>query len=100
MVEACLRHVNFLDSEVAALDRCVAGRVLDSPEMRRLVQLPGVSATRTATLMAAVGDISSFASQRHLVGYLGLNPMSASRDPSPPSTAASRSAARPRCGAC
>jgi transposase len=36
MVEACLRHIDFLDAEVAALDRRVAERVLDSPEMRRL----------------------------------------------------------------
>ena len=42
--------------------------------MRRLTQLPGVSATTAATLMAAIGDISRFPTPRHLVGYLGLNP--------------------------
>jgi transposase len=74
MVLACLRHLDFLDAEVAALDRAIAQRVLDSEEMRRLLQLPGVSATTAATLMAAIGDISRFPTPRHLVGYLGLNP--------------------------
>jgi transposase len=74
MVDACLRHIDFLDSEVAAVDRRVAERVLASPEMCRLMQLPGVGVTTAATLMAAVGDVSRFPSPRHLVGYLGLNP--------------------------
>jgi transposase len=74
MVEACRRHIDFLDAEVAALDRGVAQRVLASPEMRRLMQLPGVSATTAATFMAAVGEVSRFPSPRHLVAYLGLNP--------------------------
>jgi transposase len=74
MVAACLRDLDFLDGEVAALDRVIARRVLASEEMVRLLQLPGVSATTAATLMAAIGDIGRFPSPRHLVGYLGLNP--------------------------
>jgi transposase len=74
MVEACLRHLDFLDQELAALDRAVARRVLASEEMLRLLQLPGVSAVTAATLTAAIGDISRFPTPRHLVGYLGLNP--------------------------
>jgi hypothetical protein len=42
--------------------------------MLRLLQLPGVSPTTAATLMAAIGDVSRFPTARHLVGYLGLNP--------------------------
>jgi hypothetical protein len=74
MVRACLRHLDFLDAEVTALDRAIARRVLDSEEMLWLMQLPGISATTAATLMAAIGDISRFPTPRHLVGYLGLNP--------------------------
>lgn len=48
--------------------------MLDSEEMLRLLQLPGVSAVTAATLTAAIGDISRFPTPRHLVGYLGLNP--------------------------
>jgi transposase len=74
MVEGCLRHLDFLDQEVAALDRWVAERVLASGDMQRLMQLPGVSATTAATLIAAVGDVRRFPTPRHLVSYLGLNP--------------------------
>jgi hypothetical protein len=42
--------------------------------MLRLLQLPGVSVTTAATLMAAIGDIRRFPTDRHLVGYFGLNP--------------------------
>jgi transposase len=74
MIEACLRHLDFLNHEVSLLDRDIARRVLESEQMLRLLQLPGVSATTAATLMAAIGDISRFPTPRHLVGYLGLNP--------------------------
>jgi transposase len=74
IVQACLRHLDFLDAEVAALDRWIAERVLAWPQMRRLMQLPGGSATTAATLIAAIGDISRFPTARHFVGYLGLNP--------------------------
>jgi transposase len=74
MVDACLRHLDFLDGELKRLDRAVAQRVLGSEDMLRLLQLPGVSATTAATVMAAIGDITRFPTPRHLVGYFGLNP--------------------------
>lgn len=74
MVDACLRHLDFLDGELKPLDRAVAQRVLRSQEMLRLLQLPGVSATTAATMMAAIGDVTRFPTPRHLVGYFGLNP--------------------------
>lgn len=74
MIDACLRHLDFLERELAAMDRVIAERVLASEQMRLLLQLPGVSATTAATLMAAIGDVSRFPTARHLVGYLGLNP--------------------------
>jgi transposase len=92
MVEASLRHLDFLDPEVAALDRRVAERVLASPEMQRLMQLPGLGPTTAATFMAAVGDVSRFPSPRHLVGYLGRWERSHPRGPRPASRAARRDA--------
>jgi transposase len=74
MVEGCLRHLDFLNDELAALDRSLARRVLASEEMLLFLQLLGVSAVTVATLMAAIGDISRFPTPRHLVGYLGLHP--------------------------
>jgi transposase len=72
-VDACLRQIDFLSEEIAAVDRLLAESALDSPEIRRLMTIPGVDITTAATLMAAIGDIARFPSDRKLVGYLGLD---------------------------
>jgi len=74
MVEACLRGIDFLDREVLAIDRALAELVLASPEMRRLMTLPGVNFVTAAGLLAAIGDAKRFPTARHLVSYLGLDP--------------------------
>jgi transposase len=73
-VAACMRHVEFLDAEIAAVERQIARQALDSPELRRLMTAPGVNVICAATFLAAVGDIRRFATPRRLVGYLGLDP--------------------------
>ena len=73
-VAACLRHVEFLDSEIAAVEREIARQALESPELRRLMTVPGVNVICAATFLAAVGDIRRFPTSRKLVGYLGLDP--------------------------
>jgi transposase len=40
-VAACMRHVEFLDAEIAAVERQIARQALDSPELRRLMTVPG-----------------------------------------------------------
>ena len=99
-VEASLRHIDFLDVGVAAVDRWVAERVLASPETCRLMQLPGVGAPTAATLMAAIGDITRFPAPRTWSAISASTPRSASRAPSRPSTGGSRSAAPPRFAEC
>jgi transposase len=74
MVEACLRGIDFLDGEIAAIDSALAELVLASGEMRRLLTLPGVNFVTAAALMAAIGDVTRFPTARHLVSYLGLDP--------------------------
>ncbi len=74
MVAACLRQIDFLDSEVAAVDRELAALALASAEIRTLITLPGVSFVTAAALMGAVGDITRFPTPRHLVSYLGFDP--------------------------
>lgn len=72
-VDACLRQVDFLSEEIGAVDRSIATSALDSPEIRRLMTIPGIVVTSAATLMAAIGEIRRFPSDRRLVGYLGLD---------------------------
>jgi transposase len=74
MLEACLRGIDVLDREVAAIDRALAELVLASAELRRLLTLPGVNVVAACALLAAIGDIRRFPTARQLVGYLGLDP--------------------------
>lgn len=73
-VEACMRHIEFLESENAQLERKIAQQALRSPDARRLLSVPGVNVICAATLLAAIGDIRRFKTSRQLAGYLGLDP--------------------------
>ena len=73
-VQSALRHVEFLDSEIAAVERLIAREALRSAQARRLMTVPGVNVICAATFLAAVGDIRRFRSAAALVGYLGLDP--------------------------
>jgi transposase len=74
MVDACLRGIDHLDHEVDVIDRALAELVLASPEMRRLLTLPGTNYVTACALLGAIGDIRRFPTARHLVSYLGLDP--------------------------
>jgi len=69
-----MRHVEFLDAEIAAVERQIARQALGSPELRRLMTVPGVNVICAAAFLAAIGDIRRFATSRKPVGYLGLDP--------------------------
>ena len=71
VVESCLREVDFLSHEVAALESELARLALDSEAVKRLMSVPGVSLVSAATFVAVVGDIRRF---EKLVGYVGLDP--------------------------
>jgi transposase len=73
-LNGCLRQVDFLDGEIAALDREIAKQALAWPQVLRLMTVPGVNVQTAATFMASVGDIDRFSSPRKLVSYLGLDP--------------------------
>jgi len=64
----------FLTSGIAHVDRRLARHALASPEIKRLMTIPGVGVTTAATLIAAIGDIHRFPSAKRLVGYLGIDP--------------------------
>jgi transposase len=73
-VDAGIRHIDFLDSEIAAVERLIAQQALGWPEIRRLMTVPGVNLICAATFIAAVGDPRRFLTSRKLVAYLGLDP--------------------------
>ena len=73
-VDGCLRQIEFLNQEIAEVEQQVARDALTSPQVKRLMTVPGVNVVVAATFLAAVGDIGRFPGQRQLVGYLGLDP--------------------------
>jgi transposase len=82
-IAGCLRHVDFLDAEITALDQAIAREALRSREVMRLMTVPGVSVITASTFVAAIGDIRRFSSARQLVGYLGLDPRVRQSGPGP-----------------
>jgi transposase len=73
-VDAGLRQVDFLETELAQVDQLIAADALGWPEIKRLMTVPGVNVTVAATFMAAVSDIRRFPDRRKLTAYLGLDP--------------------------
>jgi transposase len=73
-VDAGVRHIEFLDWEIAEVERLIAKQALSWPEIRRLMTVPGVNLICAATFIAAVGNPNRFLSSRKLVAYLGLDP--------------------------
>ena len=73
-MQECLRHIEFLDGEIAAVEGLIAGEALRSAEIKRLMSVPGVNVICAATFIATVGEIGRFRTQRQLIGYLGLDP--------------------------
>jgi transposase len=73
-LDSGLRQIDFLDSEIALVDRLIAHDALNWPEARRLMTVPGVNVIVAATFLAAVGNIERFPDRRKLVAYLGLDP--------------------------
>jgi len=73
-IDAGMRHIAFMDQEIAAVDRLVAQQALAWPEIRRLMTVPGVNLICAASFLAAIGESSRFFTSRKLVAYLGLDP--------------------------
>jgi len=73
-VESAMRHIEFLDHEIAEVERLIAREALRSAHARRLMTVPGVNVICAASFLAAIGDIRRFQTSRQLVAYLGLDP--------------------------
>ena len=73
-VEALLRQLDFHAQELRIIDAALGRVALGSPEVKRLMTIPGVDATVALSIVAAVGDFRRFGHPERLVSYLGLNP--------------------------
>ena len=74
VLDAGIRQIEFLDAEIAAVEKLTAQQALSWPEIRRLMTVPGVNLICAATFIAAIGNPNRFLASRKLVAYLGLDP--------------------------
>lgn len=73
-VEQRLRELDRLGEDLDAIDRLLCESVLHDDQLKRLLTITGVNCIVAIGLLAAIGDISRFATPAKLVSYFGLNP--------------------------
>jgi transposase len=59
-VTSCLRHIDFLDGEIAQLDQRIARQALALPGFHRLLTIPGVDVGTAAAVIGAVATSRAF----------------------------------------
>ena len=95
-VDAGIRQVEFLDAEIAAVERLIAQQALELAGDPPADDRPGSESDLRRDFIAAVGDPRRFLTGRKLVAYLGLDPRSASPGRRRRAAAGSANAARRR----
>lgn len=73
-IDTLLRLLDALQTEQAALRQQINEAAFASDSIRLLMTLPGFDATTAHAFMAAIGDVTRFASADKLAAYLGLVP--------------------------
>jgi transposase len=69
-----LRALESLNTEIKAADRDLATRAKEHDICRRLMSVPGVGPQTALRYVAAIDDVSRFATPNELESYLGLTP--------------------------
>lgn len=69
-----LAQVDFLDEQIAAAEKRLAGLLKVTPEMKLLQSLPGVGLILAASIALEIGESARFASAEHLASYAGTTP--------------------------
>jgi transposase len=73
-IEQRLRALDQLADDLNEIEQPLARRALELRQVERLMTITGVNSLVAMSLLAAIGDISRFASPEKLVSYFGLNP--------------------------
>ncbi|MFB6198247.1 MAG: IS110 family transposase [Halobacteriaceae archaeon] len=75
IIEAHLSVIDTYDNQIEALDEAIERHVVDSPDAQRLLSMPGVGQFTAAMVIAEIGEIDRFDSDKALVSYAGLDPV-------------------------
>lgn len=76
MLASLLRHVDFLDEEIARMDNDISNRLGDSKQtIERLDEIPGIGRRGAEEILAEIGlDMSRFPTGAHLASWAHLCP--------------------------
>jgi transposase len=74
MTELLLGRLDELASQVAAVEKRLKALLKETPEIRRLVTLPGIGDILSVTILLEVGEAGRFPSHEHLASYAGTTP--------------------------
>jgi transposase len=74
-VDASLYLIDYLESEIDAIERELRSSGAQHPDVPLLLTVPAIGWVLAFTIAAEIGDIARFPSARKLVGYTGLCPM-------------------------
>jgi transposase len=71
-VQSDLDLLDFAQKQIGQIDDCINQQAAADEHIPLLIQLPGIGPLTAITILAAIGDIRRFPSDRQLVGYAGL----------------------------
>jgi len=74
VLDSLLDTVEFLDEEIAQVQKHIASRLKKDPRVEWLESLPGVGRLTSYYLLAEIGEIERFRCPKKLVSYAGLCP--------------------------
>jgi transposase len=69
MAEASLRHIEFLNQEIAALEKAVMADLPDREDYKRLMSVPGIGHVLARTILLETGPISRFREAGNYASY-------------------------------
>ncbi|MDV4182961.1 IS110 family transposase [Rhizobium brockwellii] len=71
-----LRQIEFLEENIARLDREIKARTKHDDDVKRLMTIPGVGPISAIAIKTLVPDPGGFKSARHFAAWIGLTPKS------------------------
>ena len=73
-MNAYLRLIDTLNTEIGLTDGWIAARLATDQGYRAIQAVPGIGPVWAAVFVAEIGDVTRFASARHLCSWAGLTP--------------------------
>ena len=73
-LEDQLAQIDFVSERIKSMDRLLALKAKEVPEVVRLVKIPGIGIFSALLILAEIGDIHRFDSPKKLASYSGLVP--------------------------